>query len=798
MPEFVTKLSRAVFRSLPISGAMRDTVRDRVFRTVGRRVAAHPGYHQWLSEQASARSKTLEAAPMPSTSAGSETPPIKPDYLHYDLLPRPEAPDSQEWYRLALRLRDRPSETPHVDIIIPVYGGYHESLRAIFNAVSAPHTTPAEVIVINDASPDGPLVRTLRRLAGMGLFTLLENEENLGFVRTVNRCMALHTDRDVLLLNADCLMYGDAIDRLRALAQGSPDIATVTPLTNHGDLASYPLGWQENPWRNEISDQAMDTLAARVNGNAAVEVPTGIGYCLYIRREALQRVGLFDANIFGRGYGEENDFCRRALTRGYRHLLAGGIFVRHLGGVSFQHEKQTRITRAMGVMETLHPGYFTALQQWKDAAPDKPLRIALDLARLNTHPAPGVLMVLHNWGGGTEKHVCDLARWLEEEGFAVWYVKPVVGDGGACQLERFTQGKPQHCFTPNLQFRLRDERAVLEEVLRQLDIRHVHIHHLVDWHREWYPAWPELARVLGATLDVTVHDYFAICPRTSLITGTGRYCGEPEAAACNRCLAECGSPVAAYEHTEPEVGAWRQLHGALLAQARKVFVPGRDVKTRLERYFPDVAFTVRPHPETPMTEQAAARPRTPDDGQCRVALLGVMNPLKGQDVLAALAEDAAARDLPVRFHLLGFAMGEDAALTRHGNVLETGRYKEEDLPALVQASGADRALFLSVCPETYSYTLSLAFQLGLYPLCFDIGTPAERIRDAGWGTVLPYAMSADPAALNDALLALDVSGTPSLKSIAFKAKRTPRIWEDYYGLAPLQTSGVPSAETMEA
>ena len=56
---------------------------------------------------------------------------------------------------------------------------------------------------------------------------------------------------------------------------------------------------------------------------------------MYIRRAALADVGLFDADAFGRGYGEENDFCLRASARGWRHLLACDTFVYHEGAVSF-------------------------------------------------------------------------------------------------------------------------------------------------------------------------------------------------------------------------------------------------------------------------------------------------------------------------------------------------------------------------------------------------------------------------------------------------------------------------------
>jgi GT2 family glycosyltransferase len=56
---------------------------------------------------------------------------------------------------------------------------------------------------------------------------------------------------------------------------------------------------------------------------------------MYIRRECLERVGAFDADRFGRGYGEENDFCMRAAKADWRSVLAADVFVFHQGAVSF-------------------------------------------------------------------------------------------------------------------------------------------------------------------------------------------------------------------------------------------------------------------------------------------------------------------------------------------------------------------------------------------------------------------------------------------------------------------------------
>jgi O-antigen biosynthesis protein len=86
----------------------------------------------------------------------------------------------------------------------------------------------------------------------------------------------------------------------------------------------------------------------------------------------------------------------------------------------------------------------------------------------------------------------------------------------------------------------------------------------------------------------------------------------------------------------------------------------------------------------------------------------------------------------------------------------------------------------SVCPETYSYTVSAAIAGGLHPVVFDLGVPAERLRALGWGTVLPIGTSA--AAVNAALLATEEAPCPSREALQRFFVRYGSVLRDYYGL----------------
>src|SRR4029077_13962378 len=101
----------------------------------------------------------------------------------------------------------------------------------------------------------------------------------------------------------------------------------------------------------------LDAACHAANAGRSVELPTTVGFCIYVRRAALADIGLFDVVAFGRGYGEENDFCLRAGVRGWRHLLACDTFVYHEGAVSSGAGAPAAARHGMAVLAERYPHY---------------------------------------------------------------------------------------------------------------------------------------------------------------------------------------------------------------------------------------------------------------------------------------------------------------------------------------------------------------------------------------------------------------------------------------------------------
>lgn len=663
-------------------------------------------------------------------------PPSEDEAAAAALPTEPLLPTEAEWDAATPR-PDRPGVL--VDVIVPVYKGRGETLRCIHSALAAPVATPFALIVIDDCGPEHELAQDLRRLAERGLFTLLVNEKNLGFVKTTNRGMRLHADRDVVLLNADAEVYNDWLDRLRAVCRRSPRIASVTPLSNNATICSYPRSFQDNPYPLEVGYAELDRLAAAGNAGLEVEAPTGNGFCIYLRRECLAEVGLFDEDAFGRGYGEENDLCQRALRRGWKSVITPEVFVRHRGSTSFEGERAPRVQAALKIVGKRYPEYERDVTRFATADPLMNPRRTLDVERLRRHvKARNVLIVCHGRGGGTERQVREELRQLAADGRGAFLVRPNAAIQG-----RIVVSHPAVRSTPNLAALELSDTARLADLCRRLEIAEVHVHSLVDFAPNASDDVVRLVDALGCRLEVRVHDYETICPRLTLSDENGIYCGEPDARGCNTCLRRRGS-----EFRVSGIQPWRALRERYVRRADRVVVPDEDVASRLQRYFPGLPIDVVPHEArqapVPAPELPAAEP-------FRVVVVGAISRQKGYDILRACALAARKDRLPLKFVLMGYSL-DDATLTASG-VEVAGRYEDERAVSTLAGLSPHAVWLPSTWPETYSFTLSLALRSGYPVFAFDLGAIGRRLRALGCeARLIPLRSMSDPAAVNAFLL----------------------------------------------
>ena len=602
-------------------------------------------------------------------------------------------------------------ENNRVDIVIPVYSGLVETRRCLESVRSANCRTPHRVVLVDDAIPDPALRDYLREIAETEDWLLIENRENAGFVESVNRGLAVSGDRDVILLNNDTEVANDWLDRLSAAVRREDHVGTATPFSNHATLASYPKAGQRNPLPAGVTTGELDNLFNKVNAGWAVEIPTAVGFCMYIRRECLHDTGSFRAEIFGRGYGEENDFCRRSATLGWKHVLATDVFVYHEGETSFGQEAEARRKSALEKLKGLYPDYVRRLGEHDRRDPLKPYRVAVSAERMRQAGQPVILSVTHNLGGGVAQYVDELNRTLAGRA-RMLSLTPT--DSGAVFVRNLDPADDfKIAFDPE-----QDHREMVE-LLRRCGVSRIHVQHLAGHTIDV----AGLAQELGAKLDISVHDYFFLCQRFTLTDAEGRYCGEHHEGVHERC-AECRGRAERY--------------ASLVNVADRVIAPSRDTAERMRRAFPLAKIIAAAHPLPPKV--AVARPfRIPGpDTPLTIGVLGAMTPHKGIDRLRACADQARRTGAPIRFVLIGYVAGGGG-----GEFVKTGPYNNDTLPGLLREHAIDVVWFPGQFPETFSYTLSTCIVTGLPVIAPDLGAFTERLAGREWSWIVPYDLDSD-------------------------------------------------------
>ena len=603
--------------------------------------------------------------------------------------------------------------THTVSVILPVYRGIDMTRRCIEAAMPAVlGMKDAVLLAINDASPEQGMQAMLESLVEIwpGRFEVLENPVNLGFVGTVNRGMAHFPSQDVVLLNSDVIVPDDWLKRLQVEAYSHPRIATVTPFSNNATVCSFPNFLEENPLAFNLDVHTIDAVF-RLSHLPCVSAPTGIGFCMYIRRACLDQIGYLNSEKFGRGYGEENDLCQRAIKAGWLNILSPNMYVFHEGGVSFSTDKQALIDRAMGVLDSLHPNYHADVQAFIQRDPLRLARVERYLQLLAKLTLPKVLHVSHGLGGGVGQHIEELAGYFDQ-GAAHLVLAPQDGPNvvslslRACKL------------TDKLLFKMPDDYARLRNLLEQVGICAVHYHHTYNLD----PVLQNLSRELHAITLLTAHDYFWLNANPTLTDVDGRFPGQY--------VDDLQNPLYPLP-TGVTAAQWREKLRPLIEQADCVIFPSNATRALFGEMYRFKHEVVAPHVEPYLDVRQAPRPLVVKQHYV-VGVLGALGREKGADVLEKLATMALSERARFSFKLIGYSYRQLSA------VETTGPYKVENLMALIEQHEVDLILFPAQSPETYSYTLSHALASGLPIIAPNLGAFPERLSGRACATLFDH------------------------------------------------------------
>lgn len=610
-----------------------------------------------------------------------------------------------------------PQMIPQTTVIIPVYNGFN-FLLSLTQTLFEYSPEDTQYIFIDDASPD-PRVNIFlqEEIASRNNCMVLRNESNLGFVKTVNTAAKHVTTPYFVLLNTDVLVPQYWLERIVAPFLQNKKIASVTPFTNSGVYFSYPIRGIDNVIPKETTYEELDTAFAKLSStiNSECTIHSGVGFCMAINKACWDTIGPLDEEAFTRGYGEECDWCMRAISKQWRNVLVPNLFVYHAHGGSFTSlEKQRLIDEHSKILQDRWPQQMATVAIHEQENPWEAYRAAASLLLANS-PRPEektILMVDVSLStGGAYAFREKKIREFQEAGHRIllllftpdgdWSLTPrylnsqsVVSLDSLDELSQITeQVHLDSIFVNNVAF-CKETEAILD-ILTTLKNRY------------------------ACTIDYMFHDFYCICPSFFLLDDATHYCNIGKTEKCLECAPHNNNFVI----RRTDIQAWRSSWSTFLDSCDRFFFFCQATLDIVNTTYPVQEKAVIQEHEilAPFKEPYIL----PDASEPLViGFLGPFVEQKGSTFMRELGKLLCQKDPSARIHLFGTHYESS---TKQGNLYFEGPYIRDHIPTILSEKKVKAVILPSPSPETFSYIAQECMSLNVPFVCFDIGAPAERM-----------------------------------------------------------------------
>ena len=220
-------------------------------------------------------------------------------------------------------------------IIILAYNQLENGTKPCIESVCK-YTNPEdfELIVVDNNSSDNTAEYLKELKQEKQNVKIVLNITNRGYAGGNNDGIKLATGDYIILLNNDTLVTPSWLENLLKYFEQEDKIGLCGPVTNNASSVQC-LNF-DNISPDNYFEQSNSYTEKRIGSYFETNKLTF--FCVAIKKELLQTVGLLDEN-YGRGYFEDDDFCRRAQNKGYKLICVEDSFVYHQGCLSFKDLK---------------------------------------------------------------------------------------------------------------------------------------------------------------------------------------------------------------------------------------------------------------------------------------------------------------------------------------------------------------------------------------------------------------------------------------------------------------------------
>ena len=625
------------------------------------------------------------------------------------------------------------SDKQRVDIAIPVYNARDHFFRCLDSVLK--HTDSSHSVGIFDDSSTDQQIQTVvnqykKKHPKLNYF---RSDVQQGFVENVNTAIK-HFKNDLVILNSDCIVGPEWLERLIAGYKKLAKPGIVCPLSNNATLLTVT---------SQADDVTLDRLVeinADIQPEEPISIPVAVGFCMLVSRKMIETIGDLDP-VFSPGYGEEVDWSLRARKAGFEIAAIPDVLVLHSGSASFSNQKNiAKVKQENGhLIKVKWPQYARMVKSWWKVNPLRSRIEQLDAKSRNSERKL-IAHLIHriDSAGGTETIARQLINGLNDrfDHLVILPSQPNTAQWSDAEEQRlasnirflswnrrysasrhYVQGSPADVKDLWVESWL---TTVLEEQKPAL----IHIHHLYGW-GTFRPL--EIAGRLGIPVLYSLHDFHLMCPDYNQIGQDLEPCGKSIVEISDSC-AECLKPRMFIQSSDKEgiksyIAARRQTIRSQLHAVSAFISPSEYLKKRFGRAFgPQIENKTAVIPHAVYLSDTVKRNRFKKE-KLHCAMLGGFKFLKGIEVLIKAASQLDHR---VQFHIYGMP-GDSFELAQElpENCKYLGGYAAEDVSNIL--NGNDLVIIPSLFEETFSLVLSEAWANGLPVVASRRGALADRV-----------------------------------------------------------------------
>ncbi|MEO8737582.1 MAG: glycosyltransferase family 2 protein [Edaphobacter sp.] len=237
--------------------------------------------------------------------------------------------------------------SPDLSIII-INWKSHDFVRQCLATIFGDNTPLIyEVLVVDNASFDGIAEMLASEFPQV---TFIQCEHNIGFAAANNLALARSHGRNILFLNPDTEILGDAIQTLVSALELLPEAGMVGARLLNSNLSLQTTCVTSAPG---LLNQALNSHLLRTafpkwklwgmralfeNSKSPMQVEAISGACMLARRSVLDRVGAFSTQYFM--YAEDMDLCVKVTQAGLAiYYVPEAFIIHHAGGSSSMRQE---------------------------------------------------------------------------------------------------------------------------------------------------------------------------------------------------------------------------------------------------------------------------------------------------------------------------------------------------------------------------------------------------------------------------------------------------------------------------